>query len=326
MREKDIKKIFDTYCGSSEKSGKAEVSSERVKASVLEKIGMSAAESFYTDSQGEEPVKPIFVAVTKKKRDGAAIKIAAWAGAAACLVAVVMSMGLFGGNGLKTLLPQEVDENNIKPLESVAETSQNVNMDLFDGDRVFRLPLMDGMIFTYSGNEEFNYDHSEIEWFDVVPFLYEKDNRLYFAALNDSWGIVDITDKIGREDFYLYSYENPNNNINTTHYLLIGGDVSEGKYGYMEIFKVKNSTNTWGFVGGFSYEYVSGNKFCDPVDPDAEWLVNGINYLNEKYSIATDPTKNNVGCCRLNVNFKYKNDYKYGDIRHCLKNKSCTKS
>ena len=315
MREKDIKKIFDNCYGSSEKAGKAEVSSERVKAAVMEKIGMSAAESFYTDSQEEELIKPVFAVVPKKKSSSAALKIAAWVGAAACLGAVVLSMGLFGENGLKTLLQQNGGDNNNAPAVSNTTSGQHINMELFGEDKNLSLLLMDGMYFIYTVDEEFSYDHSKIDQYDVVPFLYEKDGRLYFDPTDDGKvAAEDITGKINKTDFYLYTYDNPHNPVDPTHYLLMGGDVSEGKYGYMEIFKVKNTTNTWGFVGGFSYEYVTGPKFCDPVDPDAQWLAKGIKWLNEFYNVSADVTDSNVGCCRKNVNFKYKDDYNYGDI------------
>lgn len=313
MREKDIKKIFDTYCGSSEKAGKAEVSSERVKASVMEKIGMSAAEGFYTDSQGEEAVKPVFVTAPGKKRNSAAIKIAAWAGAAACLGAVVLSMGLFGGNGLNSILQQNSNDNNTPAVSNTTTSGQYINMELFGEDKNLSLYLMDGMIFSYNVDEKFVYDHSEVDLDGVVPFLYEKDGRLYFEPTNNGEAKAeDITSKISRTDFYLYTYDNSYNLVDPTHYLLIGGDVREGKYGYMEIFKVKNSKNTWVFAGGFSYEYVSGTNFCDPVDPDAQWLINGIKWLNEIYNVSVDATDSNVGCWRQNVSFKYKDDYQYG--------------
>ncbi len=315
MREKDIKKIFDTYCGSGEKSGKAEVSSERVKASVMEKIGMSAAESFYTDSQEKEPIKPVFAAVPKKKRNGAALKIAAWIGAAACIGAVVMSMGLFGGNGLSFIL-----QNNTMPTASdTAASGQYVNMELFIKDKNMSLFLMDGMHFTYTvgnenDNEAFRYDHSKIEQYNVVPFLYLKDGILYFDPTDDNKvHPEDITGKINKNDFYLYTYSNSDNPVDSTHYLLMGGDVREGKFGYMEIFKVKNSTNTWGFVSGFSYEYVSGDRFCDPTGPDVQWLAKGIKWLNEAYDISVDASDSNVGCCRRKVDFEYKPGYNYGE-------------
>lgn len=298
VKEKDIKKVFDTCYGNGRKAGKTEVDPEKVKASVMEKMGLKAAEGFYTD-KGEEAVTPVLVVPPKKENSGIGIKFAAWVGAAACLCAVVMGLQLFGESGL--LSPQ----------------AGGTDLDLSGEDKDLQLPLVDGMMFVYKNGEKFKYDHLATEWPGFSVHLYEKDKRLYYVEtmeVHSRGDVIDITDMISTEDYFLYSYENEDNSINPTHYILIGGDVNTGKYGYAEIFKVKNSTNTWGFACGFSYDYVLGKRFCEPVDPDAKWLANGINYLDEKYNIKTDTENNNIGCCRQNVDFSYRENWWYGSV------------
>lgn len=321
MREKDIKKIFDTYCGSSEKAGKAEVSSERVKASVMEKIGMSAAESFYTDSQEEEPVKPVFVTVTKKKRNGAAIKIAAWAGAAACLGAVVLSMGLFGVNGLKTLLLQNSADKNV-PAETAAATQisdgQNIGWGIPGEGESMELVFLDGVRLMYDDASYPPYGFSAADRKKIIPFLYEKDDRLYFVTTKRGQEVKeDITDKISSDDFYLFTYNNPDNIANPTHFVIIGGDVSSGEYGYIEIYRISNSTELWGWEANFSKGTFDFHEaISDPEKSGKKWIYKGVKEAAEKYGRSADVISRGIGYYERYVDFKYKDFYQYGEIKN----------
>lgn len=312
MREKDIKKIFDTCYGSGEKTGKANVDSERVKTAVMEKIGMSAAERFYADDEGEEVVKPVFVAAPNKKRSGAAVKIAA-VGAAACIGVGVLCTGMFGKGGIHSDLPQNNAENNKNvPEETVIATDvsdgQNVNSGVPGEDKSMELVFLDGVHFMYDVDaSDPPYGFSATDSEKIIRFLYEKDDRLYVAITKDGQEITeDITDKISSDDFYLFAYNNPDNTADQTHYVIIGGDVSTGNYGYVEIYKIKNSTNFWGWEANFSGSASNFPAFYDSENSGKKWIANGVKEIAENYGVAADVIGGGIGYYDINVDFNRK--------------------
>lgn len=313
MRKKDIKRIFD-ICNRGNKDGnKMDVNSENVKAAVMEKIGMSAAEGFYTVDEGEEAVEPVFVTAPKKNKGVTAIKIAA-VGAAACLGVGILCVGMFGKSGILSALPQSNAENNKNvPTETTEFTTvsdgQNVDTEIAGEDIRMQLVLLDGIHFTYEPvdnyKENYVFDRNGI----ITPnkrirFLYEENGRLYIVKTKDGKKTTeDITDKISLDDFYLYAYNNPDNIVNQTHYVIIGGDVSTGDYGYMEIFKVKNSVNGWGWDGNFSKISPDFHSHNDLYDSGIKWIDDGIRELAENYGVAADMIGSGVGNCEDNVDF-----------------------
>lgn len=306
MREKDIKRIFDINNGDGEETVKKGVDSEKVKAAVMEKIGMSAAVGFYTDDAGDEAVKPVFVAVPKKKRSWEAVKIAA-AGAAAFL-GVTMCAGMFGKGGIYSGSPQNNAENNKNvPEETVIATDvtdeQNVNSGVPGADKSMELVFLDGVHFIYDVDKIVPYYFSETDAEKTIRFLYEKNGRLYVVMMKDGKETAeDITDKISSDDFYLYTYNNPDNTANQTHYVIIGGDVSNGDYGYVEIFKIKNSTNYWGSEANFSGSASDYPAFCDSENSGMKWIANGVKEIAERYGVAIG----SYGYCDFNVDFNRK--------------------
>lgn len=312
MREKDIKRIFDIYNWDSEEVGKKGVDSEKVKAAVMEKIGISAAEGFYTDDAGDEAVKPVFVAAPNKKRSGAAVKIAA-AGAAACIGVGVLCTGMFGKGGIHSDLPQNnADNNKNVPKETFFATDvsdgQNVHSGVPGVDKSMELVFLDGIHFMYDADaSDPPYGFSAADREKNIPFLYEKDDRLYVAITKDGQEITeDITDKISSDDFYLFAYNNPDNTADQTHYVIIGGDVSTGNYGYVEIYKIKNSTNFWGWEANFSDSAPNFHAFYDSENSGKQWIANGVKEIAENYGVAADVIGGGIGYYDINVDFNRK--------------------
>lgn len=307
MRKKDIKRIFDIFSGGNKNGNKMNVNSEDVKAAVMEKIGMSAAEGFYTACEAEEAVDPVFVTAPKKNKGITAIKIAS-VGAAACLGVGILCVGMFGKGGILSALPQSnAEDNKNVPTETAEFTTvsdgQNVDTEIAGEDIRMQLVFLDGIHFTYEPIEEdYVFDRNGmITPNKRVRFLYEENGRLYLVKTNNGKKTTeDITDKISFNDFYLYTYNNPANTVNPTHYVLIGGDVSTGDYGYMEIFKLKNSVNYWGWDGNFSKLIPDFNS---PDYSGMKWIVNGIKELAENYGVAADMIGTGIGRCTNDVYF-----------------------
>lgn len=307
MREKDIKKLFDICAESSETDN----NSEEIKNAVMKKIGISNAEGFYTAYEEEEAVKPVFVTAPPKNKVGTAIKIAAvGTAAAACFGVTALCTGMFGEGSIMSALSKTNEENNI-PTESAELTDvsegQNADTEITVKDERLQLVFLDGIHFTYEPyeptEEEANYvfDSKGMIMPQHIRFLYEENGRLYLVKTNNGEKRTeDITDKISSEDFYLYTYNNPANTVNPTHYVLIGGDVSTGNYGYMEIFKFKNSVNYWGWDGNFNKLIPDFNS---PDYSGMKWIVNGIKELAENYGVAADMIGTGIGSCTNNVYF-----------------------
>ena len=313
MREKDIKKIFDTYCGSSEKAGKAEVSSERVKASVMEKIGMSA-ESFYTDSKEAEPIKPMYAISPEKKKSGAGLRIAAWVGAAACIGAVVLTMGIFGGNGLNGFLPQNnagsnsPDETFEDPF-AVTEISGMHNTGS-GTHKNMELVFLNGVHFLYDTDHYVPYGFSVRHEEEKTNFLYEKEGRLYIML--EVYGekrTEDITDLVDSGNFYFFSYSNANNTAYQTHYVIVGGNVGKGDYGYVEYYKVDN--DQWGYMVEFS----SNNFDYNHISHAPQWFTDGAAVAAEKIGVPVEALTETVGGIERGIDFKYKEDQQYEYVK-----------
>ncbi|MDE7280827.1 MAG: hypothetical protein K2N36_03690, partial [Ruminiclostridium sp.] len=312
IREKDIKKIFDACYGSGKKAEKAEVDPERVKASVMEKTGLRAAEGFYTD-KGEEPVKPVYAVTPEKKKSCAALRIAAWAGAAACIGAVVLTIGLFGGNGLNAFLPQNNDNSN-SPDETFAVTEisgmHNTGSDNSGTRKSMELVFLNGVHFMYDTNNYPPYGYSARHEEEKTRFLYEKDGRLY--VMLEVYGYKrteDITDLIDSGNFYFFSYSNPDNTAYQTHYVIIGGNVGKGDYGYVEFYKVDN--DLW----GLEVEFSSNNFDYRPTSYAPRWFTDGAAAAAEKIGVSVEALTESIGGMERGVDFKYKEGQRYEYVK-----------
>ena len=314
ISEKDIKKIFDTCYGDGKEVGKGEVDAERVKASVMEKIGMSAAESFYTDSKEAEHVKPVYAVSPEKKRNDAGLRIAAWAGAAACIGAAVLTVGIFGGNGLNAFLPQNNDNSN-SPDEtfedSFAVTEISGMHNTGSGThKSMEFVFLNGVHFMYDTDDNpvggFSVRHED----EKTHFLYEKEGRLY--VMLEVYGekrTEDITDLIDSGNFYFFSYSNANNTAYQTHYVIVGGNVGKGDYGYVEYYKVDN--DQWGYMVEFS----SNNFDYHHISHALQWFTDGAAAVAKKIGVPVEALTETCGGIETGIDFKYKEDQQYEYVK-----------
>ena len=269
MKEQDIKKIFSIAADGAENG----IESEEIKTVVLEKLGKRAAEvSENTDN--EETVKPVFVTVSKNRR-GRNIKIAAGA-AAACLGISVLGVSLIEGNvGVTPPLSQNVNLPSKRTDADIFAERKEAKSWLYELDQSYHEP---------------GYGYSDYAA-NLSYLLSEEDGRLYFIKRAEGIKIgqsneeikEDITDLISYDDYYLYTYENPYNKDNPTHYILAGGNLAENDYGYMELFKYGDY---WSWLGKCSSDsnLILCSQLSDTAAPEysrSKWLINGIKEIEK---------------------------------------------
>lgn len=257
MKEKDIKTLFAKASYTEEDN----VNTEEIKSDVLKKLSKTAA---IAPTLNEEGVKPVFVA--QKARKFPVGKTVAAAATAACLSVVSISTGFFGLAGAEQIaLSSDTD---------VAEEafSANENEEEITDFKNGAVTLKDGTKVSMSVNSS---DSTKIKL-----ILAEKNKKVYFLGDEQA---VDITDEIRTDDPIIIPYENEGSD--KTHYIIIGGDVATGDYGYVEIFK--NSENKL-----YTHE-VTNNYTGDPSLSlrltETEWFKNAIEQLSDELEI--DPEK-----------------------------------
>ncbi|MCM1298436.1 MAG: hypothetical protein NC203_04740 [Firmicutes bacterium] len=331
MKEKDIKKLFNAAAYGSENL----VGSEEIKSAVMEKLGKNA--SIGLTSDGDETVQPVFVTVPEKNGKRR-IKIAAGA-TAACLGITVLSLALIRGSSTVGALSQEAsptaeetaaaEEIEVLPQEAsptaeetaaaeeievlpqeTSQAAEEAKTDIAEFVPEYELRLLDGsFVKGYTDGES---PVVEFKSASASHLLSEENGRLYFVKnageidFNDPSKAVkeDITDKISSDNFYLFTYDNPDNPISQTHYVIVGGDVSANCYGYAEVFKA-GIKNTWGMTGKYSEEaperpplvYDSGTS------GKPQWLINGIRALANEQNL-TEIMVNGAGSINEYCDFK----------------------
>ncbi len=295
MKEKDIKKLFDK-ASYTEGYG---INSEKIKEDVFKKLNKVPEHGDAYMEEGES-VEPIFV--TPKSRKFPAAKVITAAATAACLGVVSVSTGFFGSV-----------KSEQSPLSVGSDLTQAVDVSnqaqSQEGPLIMRLNLLDGNGFNLSAGP------SGVQCTFVTTrnsyILSEENGRLYFVQNAGEIGLdhkekavkEDITDKISKDNFYLYTYQNPANTVEPTHYVFIGGDVAGGDYGYAEVFKVSSEEDSWA-----CYACYSGNHpelpslFWDSSASlnKAQWLVNGVKMLEEQHVM-----REGTGSWREGKDFRY---------------------
>ncbi len=166
--------------------------------------------------------------------------------------------------------------------------------------------LLDGTLFKHYAIDD---SISESNYSKQALLLSEEKGKLYlvknageiFRGTADKPIKEEITDKISSDDFYIYSYTNPDNTIYQTHYVIIGGDIFTGDYGYVELFKV-NDKGEWEYSSCFSKGVINvPTQYSE--SKGHQWLTNGIKELEEKYGEKIIGYQNG-GASNANANFK----------------------
>lgn len=124
---------------------------------------------------------------------------------------------------------------------------KNTSFSLLDGTEV-EIPLSGGT-HASSGSQ-------------YAPLLSEVNGRLYYWNGKEK---KDVTDLISMNTYYVDSYENEGSGL--THYIVIGGDIASGKYGYAEVFPIYE--RGWAIFNVSNFGEITPNADMDQLEKDA---------------------------------------------------------
>lgn len=308
MKDNDIKMYFENAAEANEDTG---IEPEKIKNRVMAKLGKTAAANLTNPQNGEE-VTPIFVKAPARKFPKA--KVITAAATAACLGVVSVSTGFFGlAGGAATPGSAEIEETTADsdyPCETAFELPN------FDGvEPIMSFKLLDGSDFKQiPDNRAAAIGPAEALDDNISTYILSEENgRLYFVKNAGEIDLFhkekavkeDITDKISSDNFYLYTYENPDNTVQQTHYVVIGGSLADNDYGYAELFKTDTERNQWVSCGRYSNEAPEQ----PPLYPDSgtsgkpQWLINGVKAIEEQYG-EKEIMRNGTGSLQHHIDFK----------------------
>lgn len=319
MKDNDIKMYFENAVEANEDTG---IEPEKIKNRVMAELGKNAVANLTNPQNGEE-VTPVFVKAPAKKFPKA--KVITAAATAACLGVVSVSTGFFGlAGGASSPYSADTEETAAADTEETTEANAETLSHPYGpeleklyeeaaANPIMSFNLLDGtpfkLIELYFAEPPAPYSE-----YDVSTYILSEENgRLYFVKNAGEIDLFhkekaikeDITDKISRDNFYLYTYENPGNIMEQTHYVLIGGDLANNDYGYVELFKTYSENNSWEIHGNFSKEAPE----YPPLYPDSgtsgkpQWLVNGVRMIEEQYG-EKEIMRQGSGSSHQNVDFK----------------------
>lgn len=308
MKDNDIKMYFENAVEANEDTG---IEPEKIKNRVMAELGKNAAANLTNPQNGEE-VTPVFVKAPARKFPKA--KVITAAATAACLGVVSVSTGFFGlVGGTSTPGSAEIEETTADsdyPCETAFELPN------FDGvEPIMSFKLLDGSDFKQiPDNSAAAIGPAEALDDNISTYILSEENgRLYFVKNAGEIDLFhkekavkeDITDKISRDNFYLYTYENPDNTVQQTHYVVIGGSLADNDYGYAELFKTDTERNQWVSCGHYSNEAPEQ----PPLYPDSgtsgkpQWLINGVKAIEEQYG-EKEIMRNGTGGLKHHIDFK----------------------
>lgn len=307
MRNKDIKKLIDIASDSEEQS----VDTEEIKEALMEKISKNGIAKEYGEG---ETVAPVFVTAAPKTKKYSLVKITAGA-AAACLGIGAIGFAAYGNGYGSDQLPAfgsdtlsdaaqyaETDDTGSQTTvtsapEILDNTPANCEVFLLDGTfKEIQAPpytdfshapdtypvdyevyLLDGTLV--QRNTETGYMLFGQSIYSCKPIVKENE-RLYFTG----GGIKqDITDHISADDYFVAYYVNPVTKL--THYFIVGGDLQEKYYGYIELFWLPDSNRAY-----YHFQYYTRiimDHENDMPKSNTDWVDRTMqkisNRLKEKY-------------------------------------------
>lgn len=291
-KDNDIREMFNSAIQS---DADANVRSDKIKNSVMERLGKQARNNLKLSESGET-VEPVFVTASPRKSRKAPAIIAA--ATAACLGVVTFNTGFFGlaGGGLvplssnpesaqeeatnteETTVTEETTaldfETQTQPYENVltSDIEDKDPLQYEDGEEAApillksdKFTLLDGTKITIENNNII----SDTDMGEAIWLLTGDGGRVYFYG--NGGKEEDITDIISTGEPYVTSYENDKSGA--THYIAAGGNPAARSYGYAEIFKVRE--------GEWHYQLVHTTT-PDPMSKEKpDWLQKAFKELTK---------------------------------------------
>lgn len=152
----------------------------------------------------------------------------------------------------------------------------------------YEISLLDGTVVQYiNGDTHFSSGDDD----SLYPIVKERD-KLFFTSNGEKH---DITDQISADRYFCVSYVHPETGL--THYLITGGDLEAGYYGYFELFWLpgdsKRAYVDYKFFTGNFPVIISDDPDNDLLDilPNTDWIDNTLKMisdtLKEEYNIST---------------------------------------
>lgn len=307
MRNKDIKKLINIASDSEEQS----VNSEEIKETLMGKISKSRIAKEYSEG---ETVAPIFVTGATKAKKYSFAKITAGA-AAACLGIGAIGLAAYGNSYGSGQLPA-FDSDSVSDTAQYAETDDpgsqadvtsapesldntpaNCEVFLLDGTfKAIQAPpytdysyapntypvdyevyLLDGTLV--QRNTETGYMYFGQSIYSCSPIVKE-NGRLYFTGGGTK---QDITDCISADDYFVAYYVNSATGL--THYFIVGGDLQEKYYGYIELFWLPDSNCAY-YLFDYHTHIIMDDENGIPKS-NTDWVDKTVqkisNRLKEKY-------------------------------------------
>lgn len=272
MRDKDMRKLFDTAAGGFNSS---DITPEEIKEIVDNRIsyGKTINGIEVTDSDGET----VEATIVRGGKSMFGLLPKSLAGAAAFAVtAAVMGIGLNLGREEMAPLSTDADISlGSAIISEITTASEETTPDL--DSTIMSSVLENGteVEFWLNGHISFAWDVDKIKFYSL---LLREEDRLIMYPENLPW--EDITDKISKRQCYIVG---GNHRDGIVQYIITGGDVSTGDYGYAIVFRPEDS-NTWGIIAYAANAVpIPGLTayYCTPdeVDMEATWLANGLEQL-----------------------------------------------
>lgn len=303
MKDNEIKKIFDSAI---ESDADTDINTEKIQNTVMERLGKQAGDNLKL-SDSEKAVEPVFVTAPVKRSRKAPAIIAA---AAACLGITAVSTGFFGiGSHLSTLtndtsdtaeqteavqehiaaetpdetkavdnIGEEITQSEETEIKKPSENPEEIPAVSYESREDYigkeyplknnRFTLLDGTkVVVGEDIISSSLDHEKADW-----LISEDNGRVYYWNGREK---KDITDLMSTETPYIDSYENEESGL--THYVVIGGDVASGKYGYAEIFATHE--RSWQFYMTCNREGFTSETDEEQRDKDEKEAKRTVLYL-----------------------------------------------
>ena len=269
MRDKDMRKLFDKASGG---VNGTDITPEEIKDIVDNRISKGRGGIKVTDSEGET-VEPTMFRGGKIRSFPKSLAGAAAFAVTAAVMGISLNLGREEMAPLSTNTDISLGSTFISEItEAAAETTTELDFPV----------IMSGVLengtevdFWLNGSICFRWSENRNKFYNL---LVKDGVKLIMYPEHTPW--EDITDKISKRGCYI---------VRGTHldgmveYIIMGGDVSTGDYGYAIVFRPEDS-NTWGIVAytansvpipGLTEYYHQP----DEVDMEATWLSNGLEQL-----------------------------------------------
>lgn len=313
MKDNDIKKIIDSAI---ESDAHTDIDTEKIQNTVMERLEKQAGDNFKL-SDSEKAVEPVFVTAPVKKSRKIPAVIAAAAAVCLGITAVSTGFfGIRSNLSTLTndisdtakqtdlsesetaeayIAEKTPDESETakatEAIDNIQEASvQSEDAEIKDKnpeetpavsyesweDHIGKKYPLKNNCFTLLDGTEVVVEEDIISNFlnqEKADWLISEDKgRVYYWNGREK---KDITDLMSTETPYIDSYENEESGL--THYIVIGGDVASGKYGYAEIFATHE--RSWHFEMVCNREELTSETDEEQRDKDEKEVKRTVLYL-----------------------------------------------